>query len=366
MQIKIGNKYIGEDQPCFIVAEAGVNHNGDIKLAQKMVDEAVAAGVDAIKFQTFKAEKIVTPTAERAKYQVANIGGEESQYDMLKRLELEYDEFGKLKQYCDKRGITFLSTPHSCKDDVNLVAGLCPAIKVGSGDLTNLPILKYMAEKKLPILLSTGMSTLEEVREAVEIIRPMNKHLILLHCTTNYPTPIDEVNLKAMLTMYSKFSLPVGYSDHTVGIDVSVAAVAMGACVIEKHFTLDRTMEGPDHKASLEPYELKQMVADIRRVEQRLKIGEGSENIVRELDLFSALGDGIKRPTQSEIEIMKGIRKSVVAATDILNGTVITEGVLAVKRPGTGISPKHYWEILGKKAKRDIEKDSVLSLSDFQ
>lgn len=341
MKIKIDDKLIGEGQSCFIIAEAGVNHNGDFNLAKKLIDMAKDAGVDAVKFQTFKAENIVTPKAEQAKYQTKNIGKKESQYAMLKRLELPYSAFRKLKKYCDKKGIIFLSTPHSSKEDVDIVAELCPAIKIASGDLTNLPILEYMAKKQLPIILSTGMANLEEVREAVKTILPINKKLILLHCTTNYPTPLKEVNLKAILTMEKEFNLLIGYSDHTEEISVSLTAVAMGACVIEKHFTLDKNMPGPDHKASLEPQELKTMVKGIRNIE-------------------AALGGGKKVPNPSELEVAKAARKSIIAAEDIRKGDIIEESMLVIKRPGTGIAPKYFSKILGKKAKEDIKKDEVL------
>lgn len=342
MKIKIGKKIISEKSPCFIIAEAGVNHNGSLKLAKKLVDLASEAGADAVKFQTFKSEKIVTPEAEQAKYQTENIGKKESQYLMLKRLELPYSAFKKLKEYCDQKGIIFLSTPHSCKEDIDLVAKLCPAIKVASGDLTNLPILKYIAAKNLPIILSTGMARLKEVREATDAILPINRELILLHCTTNYPTPLNEVNLKAISTMIKEFDLPIGYSDHTEGIKVSLAAVALGACVIEKHFTLDKKLPGPDHKASLEPQELKEMVNGIKNIQQ-------------------ALGDGIKKPRPSEIEIAKTIRKSIVAAGDIKEGTTIEENMLIIKRLGTGILPKHLEKVIGKKAKKEIKKDQLIS-----
>jgi len=275
MDININGRKIGPQQPCFIIAEAGVNHNGDIDLAYKLVDAACEAGVDAVKFQTFKAERIVTPQAEQAHYQTQNTGKKESQYDMLKRLEISYADFHRLDEYCRAKRIVFLSTPHSCKEDVDLIANLCPALKVGSGDLTNLPLLKYMAGKKIPLILATGMSTMEEVKEAVETIYLLNRDLILLHATTNYPTPLEEVNLQAMVSLAKEFNLPVGYSDHTLGIDVPLAAVALGACVIEKHFTLDKTMEGPDHKASMEPGELKMMVKKIRQVErEKTKVEE--------------------------------------------------------------------------------------------
>lgn len=361
MQIQIGEKLISKSNPCFVIAEAGVNHNGNLELAKKLVDAAYEAGVDAVKFQTFKSEEIVTPEAEQAKYQTENTGKKESQYEMLKRLELSYDNFRELKEYCDKVGIMFLSTPHSCKDDVDLVAELCKAIKVGSGDLTNLPILKYMAEKNLPIILSTGMANMEEIKEGVEAVLPINKQLILLHCTTNYPTALNEVNLKAMETMEKAFGLPVGYSDHTEGIKVSLAAAALGACMIEKHFTLDKNMEGPDHKASLEPDELKQLVDEIREIEARMANGESRKTILGELDIAEVLGDGVKKPTPSELEVAKIARKSIVAATDIKAGEIIAENMLKIKRPGTGIMPKFLNEIIGRKAKENILKDELMT-----
>ncbi|MCK4781632.1 N-acetylneuraminate synthase family protein [Candidatus Parcubacteria bacterium] len=366
MKIKIENKLIGEKKPCFIIAEAGVNHNGDLGLAKKLVDAAKNAGVDVVKFQTFKSEKIVTPDAKQAKYQSENIGKKESQYAMLKRLELPYSKFRELKAYCDRKGIIFLSTPHSCQEDVDLVAELCPAIKVGSGDLTNLPILKYIAGKKLPIILSTGMATLEEVREAVETILSINEKLILLHCTTNYPTPLNEVNLKAMLTMAKEFDLPVGYSDHTEGINVSLAAVALGACVIEKHFTLDRNLPGPDHKASLEPLELKKMVDGIRNIEKRLNQKENLDNIITELNIPEALGSGIKKPNPSEIEVAEVARKSIVAAVDIKKGTKIVEEMLIIKRPGIGILPKYFNKVIGRIVKKDINQDTLIEFKDLK
>lgn len=361
MQIKIGEKLINKNNPCFVIAEAGVNHNGNLELAKKLVYAAKEAGVDAVKFQIFKSEEIVTPQAEQAKYQTENIGKKESQYAMLKRLELPYDDFRELKNYCDKTGIMFLSTPHSCKEDVDLVAELCPAIKVGSGDLTNLPILKYMAEKKLPIILSTGMANLEETKEGVEAILPINNQLVLLHCTTNYPTAFNEVNLRAMLTLEKEFNLLIGYSDHTENINVSLAAVALGARIIEKHFTLDRNMEGPDHKASLEPKELKDLIDGIRDIEKKLLEGEKSESIIAKLNIQESLGDGIKRPNSSEIEVAKIARKSIVAATDIKAGEIITENMLKIKRPGTGIIPKFLDKIIGKIAKEDIQKEELIT-----
>ncbi|OGZ22930.1 MAG: N-acetylneuraminate synthase [Candidatus Nealsonbacteria bacterium RIFCSPLOWO2_01_FULL_41_9] len=342
MKIKIGGKLIGAGNPCFIIAEAGVNHNGKLSLAKKLIDKAKEAGVDAVKFQTFKAENIVTKEAKQAKYQTKNIGKKESQFAMLKRLELSYADFRNLKKYCARKKIIFLSTPHSSKEDVDIVAELCPVIKIASGDLTNLPFLKYIAKKDLPIILSTGMANLREVKEAVKTILSINKKIILLHCTTNYPTPVNEVNLRAMFTMGEEFNLPVGYSDHTQGMEVSLAAAAMGACVIEKHFTLNKKLPGPDHKASLGPEELKAMVRGIRNIQ-------------------AALGDGTKKPTPSEMETAKVARKSIVAAKNIKKGTEIREDMLAIKRPGTGIAPKYFSKILGKKAKKDIKKDSLIN-----
>jgi N,N'-diacetyllegionaminate synthase len=361
MTIEIGDKLINEKSLCFLIAEAGVNHNGNLDMAKKLVDAAKEAGVDAVKFQTFKTEESITPGAKQAEYQTKNTEKEESQFDMVKRLELPYSAFRELKKHCDEIGIIFLSTPHSCREDVDLVAELCPAIKVGSGDLTNLPILKYMANKNLPMILGTGMANMREVKEAVQVILPVNKKLILLHCTTNYPADFHEVNLKAMLTMKKEFNLPVGYSDHTEGIKVSLAAVALGARVIEKHFTLDKNLPGPDHKASLEPEELKEMVSGIRDVEKRL-VGNGRpEDILRELDIQEALGNGIKKPTASELKVAAVARKSIVARFDIPGNTKITENMLAAKRPGTGLALKYFDKIVGRIAKEDIKKDELIS-----
>lgn len=365
MEIKIKNRIIGEKNPCFVIAEAGVNHNGDFDLAKKLIDEAKKAGVDAVKFQTFQAEKIVTPDAEQAEYQSKNIGQKESQYSMLKKLELSYDNFRELKKYCDQNDIIFLSTPHSSKEDVDLVSEICPAIKVGSGDLTNLPILKYMASKNLPVILSTGMADLEETREAIDAVLPINKQLIILHCTTNYPTPFNEVNLRAMATLKKEFNLVTGYSDHTEGIKISLAAVSLGASMIEKHFTLDKNLPGPDHKASLEPKELKDLIEGIRNIEKRLSEGENPEEIIKELKVEESLGDGIKKPNPSEMEVAKVARKSIVADMDIKEGEIIKESAITIKRPGTGLKPKFFNEIIGKKAKKDIKKDELIKLEDL-
>lgn len=342
MKIKIKNKQIGNGKPCFIIAEAGVNHNGSLELAKKLVDEAKKAGADAIKFQTFKAEDLVTKKTEMVAYQRKNVEKKESQFEMLKKLELSEKDFIELKKHCDKKGIIFLSTPHT-ENAIDFLEPLVPVYKIGSGDLTNLPFLEKVARKQKPIILSTGMATLNEVREAVNTIKKEgNNKIILLHCTTNYPCSLEEVNLKAMLTLKKEFNLPVGYSDHTLGILVPIMAVAMGAKVLEKHFTLNKNLPGPDHKASLNPKELKEMVEAIRNVEK-------------------ALGCGIKKPTNYEEKIKSFVRKSIVAKVNITKGTKITKEMITIKRPGTGIEPKYFNRILGKKAKTNIKKDSLIT-----
>lgn len=346
MKIKITNKIIGEGNPCFVIAEAGVNHNGDFYMAKKLIDAAKGAGADAVKFQTFKAEDVVTKTAGMANYQKKNTGKNESQLEMLKKMELSYGDFIELKKHCDKKGINFLSTPLT-EDAVNFLNPLVSAYKVGSGDLTNLPVLKKIATKKKPIILGTGMAMLKEVKEAVKTIKKCgNNKIILLHCTTDYPCSPDEVNLRAMTTLKKEFNLPVGYSDHTKNIFVPIMAIAMGAAVIEKHFTLNKNLPGPDHKASLEPKELKEMVRNIRQAEK-------------------ILGSAIKKPVESEKKIMKIARKSIVAKRDILKGEKITGSMLIIKRPGTGIEPKYLNRVINKKTKKDIKKDQLISWKDI-
>ncbi|HJH25394.1 MAG TPA: N-acetylneuraminate synthase [Methanophagales archaeon] len=341
MKVKIGNKLIDEGEPCFIIAEAGVNHNGDIELAKKLIDAAKDAGADAVKFQTFKAENVVVEDAQKAEYQKETTG-EGSQYGMLKKLELTEEDFSELVDYAKEKDILFLSSPFD-KESVDLLYELdVPVFKVGSGEITNFPLLRYIAKKEKPVILSTGMATLGEVEEALNVIRSEGvEDVILLHCVSNYPAKIEDVNLRAMETLKQAFQIPVGFSDHTLGITMPIAAVALGACVIEKHFTLDRNLLGPDHKASLEPDELKEMVKTIRDVEK-------------------ALGDWIKRPTTNEEEIKKIARRSVFAKIDISEGTVITEDMLDVKRPGTGIEPKYFDFIVGMRAKKDIKKSDIV------
>ena len=329
---------------CFIIAEAGLNHNGDIKLAYKLIDAAKEAGADAVKFQTFTAEDLVIEEAEKAEYQKEATDASESQLSMLKKLELKKNEFKELAEYTRKKGIMFLSTPFGLKSvDILEDCGV-PAYKISSGDLTNILLLKYVAEKGKPMIISTGMSNIGEVEFALEAIKEARdlKDIVLLHCVSNYPASFESINLKAMKTLEQAFGLPIGYSDHTEGITISIAAAALGAKVIEKHFTLDRNLPGPDHKASIEPDELRDMVTAIRDVEK-------------------AFGDGIKRAMPEELEIRNVARKSIVANEDIPEGTTITEEMLTMKRPGTGIPSMHIELIVGRTAKQKIGKDSLIN-----
>jgi N-acetylneuraminate synthase len=341
-RIRIGDKLIGEKHPCFIIAEAGVNHNGKLKIAKKLVDVAVRAGADAIKFQVFKAENVTTRNAYIPKYAVQKIRRKISQIEMLHQLEMKYENFIVLKNYCDEKNIIFLATPHSY-DAIDFLEDLVPAYKFGSGDITNLPALVHAAKKGKPLILGTGGSTLQEIRTAIQAIQNTNNHqIIALHCTTNYPCALEEVNLRAMRTMQENLDCLVGYSDHTIDIIVPIAAVALGACVLEKHFTLDRSLPGPDHRASLEPDELQKMVKAIR-------------------DTETALGSKEKKPQKSEKEIITIARKSIVAQVNISKGTIIKRAMLAMKRPGTGLNGSHYEEIIGKRAKNDIKKDQQIT-----
>jgi N,N'-diacetyllegionaminate synthase len=340
--IQLGTKRIGEKQPCFIIAEAGVNHNGKIQIAKKLIDVAVDADADAVKFQIFKAENVTTRNTNLPKYATRNIRKKTLQIDLLRQLEIKYENFIFLKKYCDRKSIIFLATPHSF-DAIDFLENLVPAYKFGSGDITNIPALVHAAKKGKPLILGTGASTLQEIRDAIQAIKHHhNQQVIALHCTTNYPCPIEEVNLRAMRTMRQNLDCLVGYSDHTLGTIVSIAAVALGACVIEKHFTLDRGLPGPDHKASLEPDELKEMVKAIR-------------------DTETALGSEEKKPQQSEKEIIKIARKSIVAQVNIPKGKIIQREMLAMKRPGTGLNGSYYEEIIGKRTKNDIKKDELIT-----
>ena len=329
----------------YIIAEAGVNHNGDKNLAFRLCDAAKAAGVDAVKFQTWKTEKIVTKSAALAEYQENNISDKgASQFEMLKQLELSYNEFVEVRDYCNQIGIQFLSTPDT-EEDMDFLLGLgIPFLKIGSGEVTNIPFLRAIGKRHQKVILSTGMSTLSEVEKAYNtLLESGAKEVSLLHCTTNYPCPYDEVNLQAMQTLKAAFKCQVGYSDHTMGIEVPIAAVAMGAEIIEKHFTLDKNMEGPDHKASLDPCELKQMVDSIRNIEK-------------------ALGDGVKRPNASEQKNAEVVLKRIIANKPIKKGDILGIDNLSLLRSSTGI-PAKYWDLVaGKAAKRDYKEDEPIDL----
>ncbi|MBX7045906.1 MAG: N-acetylneuraminate synthase [Ignavibacteria bacterium] len=330
----------------FVIAEAGVNHNGQLDLAYKLVDEAVKAGADAVKFQTAVPELVMTEYATKAEYQITNTGEAGSQIEMAKKIHLPLDAYKGLKEYCEKNNIIFLSTPFDMKSLELLLSFNMPYMKVPSGEITNYPYLKRIGEQNMNVIISTGMSTLDDVRECLDLIissgTDKNK-ITLLHCTTEYPAPLQDVNLKAMLTLKDTFGVNVGYSDHTKGIEISIAAAAMGATVIEKHFTLDKNMEGPDHVASLEPNELAEMVRCIRNV-----------------DL--AMGDGVKQIVSSEEKNIVIARKSILAAHDINEGEIFTDKNLIVKRPGNGINPMRWNEVVGRKAKRKFSKDELIEL----
>ena len=322
-----------------IIAEAGVNHNGNFELAKKLVDKAVEGGADIVKFQTCKAENVISRYADKAEYQKVTTGEADSQLDMVRKLMLTYEQYGQLKEYCDEKGIEFLSTAFDLPSVDYLHSIGMKRWKIPSGEITNLPLLIKIAELHEPIIMSTGMSELSEVADAVKVlIENGASDITLLHCTTEYPAPYEDVNLKAMETMRDAFDLPVGYSDHTRGLEIPVAAVARGACVIEKHFTLSREMEGPDHKASIEPDELKQMVDMIRHVEV-------------------SIGDGVKKVSASEAKNQDIARKSIIASAKIKAGDVFTEENVTTKRPGSGINPMRWFELLGRRAKHDYEED---------
>lgn len=352
----------------YIIAEAGVNHNGSLEMAKQLVDVAQQAGVDAVKFQTFKTENLVTLAAQQAGYQLTNLGKPTSQFEMLKKLELSYEEFIELKNYCDFTQIEFLSTPFDFESVDFLLEDIgMSTFKISSGELTNSPFIHYIATKRKPMILSTGMSTMDDIHEALSYLAYglafpdqsvtldkvvvfyqteeaksfLNKYVTVLHCTTEYPSPFETINLQAMNVMKKELQLPIGLSDHSEGIAVPIAAVALGAIVIEKHFTLDCNLPGPDHRASLEPIELKEMVTGIRAIEK-------------------SLGIGIKKPTSIELENRQAARKSIVAKLQIAAGDILTEGHLAIKRPGTGMPPIAYWSLIGQAAKRSYEVDALL------
>ena len=341
---------------CFVIAEAGVNHNGSEELALKLVDAAKQAGADAVKFQTFRAETLSKPGVQTTDYQKQQTG-EADQLAMLKKLELSRDAHVKLKKRCDELKLEFLSTPFD-QSAADFLVGLgVPRLKVPSGELTNHPFIAHLSKKNVPLIISTGMATLEEVRETVEVVRatrehcgfsePLETRLTLLHCTSNYPARPEDVNLNAMLTMKQELGLPIGYSDHTAGIHIAPVAVALGAKVIEKHFTLDRKMEGPDHAASLEPNELKAMIENIRAVEE-------------------ALGSFEKKPTATELPVRDVVRKSVTLNRPVRKGEVLNAEDLALLRPGTGVPPENLDKVVGRRVKSDFPKWHTLNWSDLE
>lgn len=352
----------------YIIAEAGVNHNGSFEIAKQLVDVAKKSGADAVKFQTFKAENLVTNDAKQANYQVENLGEATSQFEMLKKLELSYDEFIQLKNYCDALEIEFLSTPFDFESVDFLINELnMSKVKIPSGELTNSPLIHYIATKQKPMIVSTGMSTMEDIHEALSFIAYglaypikhieleevakfydtekakalLQKYVTVLHCTTEYPAPYDSINLRVIQEMRKELQLPIGFSDHSAGITIPIAAAALETVVIEKHFTLSRDLEGPDHLASLEPKELEEMIESIRLVEK-------------------SLGTKEKKPSPVELENRTAARKSIVAKNIIHAGEIITEADLTVKRPGNGMSPNLYWSVIGKKATKSYEKDALI------
>lgn len=339
-----------KEDKVLIIAEAGVNHNGDVDLAKKLIDAAVAAKVDIVKFQTFISENVISKYAEKASYQKNSTDEMENQLDMVKKLELSFDDFIELKKYCEDKNIMFLSTPFDM-DSIEFLRSLKMGLwKVPSGEITNMPYLQKIGSFNEEVILSTGMSTLGEIEKALEILirsGTQKENITILHCNTEYPTPLGDVNLKAMLTIRNAFDVNVGYSDHTLGIEVSLAAVALGARVIEKHFTLDKSQSGPDHSASLEPHELINMVDGIRNIE-------------------SALGTGVKLPSLSESKNIEIARKSIHMVKNKKKGDIFTMDDLTIKRPGTGISPLFIDEIVGCMAKVDLEEDMVLNFKDIE
>ena len=326
-----------------IIAEAGVNHNGDINLAKKLIDVASEAGVDYVKFQTFKAENLVQRNAKKASYQIDNTDNAGSQFTMLKKLELSNSAHEELIEYCKLKNVKFLSTAFDF-ESMDFLKNKLDFYKIPSGEITNLPYLEKVAKLGLSVVMSTGMANMQEVREAFEVLLKnglMKEEITILHCNTEYPTPMEDVNLTAMLSIEKELGVKIGYSDHTLGIEVPIAAVAMGATVIEKHFTLDRNMEGPDHKASLEPGELTAMVTAIRNIEL-------------------ALGDGIKKPSKSEQKNILIARKSIVAIDDIKKGDILTEENISVKRPGNGISAMKWHDVLGTISGKNYIEDDLI------
>lgn len=342
--ISVGERRVGPGYPCFIIAEAGVNHNGSVDMARELIDMAVNAGCDAVKFQTFKTEKVCSPFAPKATYQKQATEAEESQLEMVRKLELPFDAFRELHRYCIERGIIFLSTPFDYESADFLAELPVPAFKIPSGEITNLFFLEHVARKGRPLIVSTGMATMDEVSAAVETIRAAgNQKIVLLQCVSNYPASPSSMNLRAMRTLEETFGVAVGLSDHTVGTEIAFAAIALGACVVEKHFTLNQALPGPDHRASLEPEDLMHLVVGIRNIE-------------------AALGDGIKRPAAEELNTAEVARRSLVTARFIPAGALLTVDMLDILRPGTGLPPAMRPQMVGRRARHDIEAGTILRL----
>jgi len=343
----IAGRRVGPGERCLVIAEAGVNHNGKVDLAHQLVDAAADAGADAVKFQAFKTDWLVTPDAPRAKYQAANTGSNESQYSMLKALELGAKDFAAIKRHCEDRGMIFLCTPFDVPS-ADMLANLgVQAMKIPSGEVTNTLFLEHLATLNLPLILSTGMASMEEIHRAVQTLRRPADHagLVVLHCVTNYPAAPQEVNLRVMHTLARELDVAVGLSDHTLGVYVAIGAAAMGACVIEKHFTLDRNLPGPDHRASLDPAELAQLVEGVRQIHE-------------------AMGDGVKQVSQEEHTTAGLVRRSLAAALPIPRGTVITSSMLTTLRPASGIAPHLASQVIGRRAAVDIPARKLLSWDD--
>jgi sialic acid synthase SpsE len=369
--LKINKSKIDNQSKVFIIAEAGVNHNGNLQLAKKLCKAAKNAGADAIKFQTWKTRDLITRTVRTPTYQKITTG-EDSQFVMLKRLELSFTYFKEIFRYCKKIGIIFLSTPGD-KTSVNFLKSLrVPAYKIGSDDMDNFPLLKYVAQKKKPLIISTGMSYMKEVEKSFNFVKKFNKKIAFLHCTSSYPTDLGEVNMKSILTMKRRLKTIIGYSDHTTNIWIPILAICLGAKIIEKHITIDKNLPGPDHKSSLTPVEFQQMVELIRKTELKLKNDRPSfidiQNflhvIISDLSnnkIKSALGSSIKKPTSSETKIMNFVKKTIVAAVDIKKGDKLSERNLTIKRAGQiSLKPTEYFDLINKIATKNIKKDEIV------
>jgi N,N'-diacetyllegionaminate synthase len=346
--VTIGSRRVGPGEPCLVIAEGGVNHNGDPELARRLVDAAARAGADAVKFQAFRADEVAAPTARKAAYQAETTGAGGSQLDLLRKLELSAEVFVELKRHVDELGLIFLASAFDTASVELLDRAGIAAFKVASGEVTNAPLLEAIGRCGRPVLLSTGMADLAEVEEALRTLRRAGaEDVCVLHCVSAYPAPAEQANLRAMAAMTERLGVPVGFSDHTEGDEVALAAVALGACVLEKHFTLDRSLPGPDHRASLEPDELAALVRRVRRVE-------------------AALGDGVKRPAEAELANAAVVRRSLAAARELRAGEVLTRELVTALRPGTGLPPSALSEVVGRRLRRDVARHALLEAGDFE